>query len=178
MLSEIDRINGIVSQLLELAKPATDEYGSRSLIDKLNHVVTLLEGQAHLCNAQIIKEFDPNLSLILIRSQGNLKQVFINVLKNAIESMPKGGEVFFIKAKRIDDNVCIRIIDQGCGIPKDELTKIGNPFFTSKENGTGLGLMVSQRIIQNHKGTMRIESEVGKGTTVEILLPVMGPQRG
>ncbi|MEW9671594.1 ATP-binding protein [Ammoniphilus sp. 3BR4] len=76
-----------------------------------------------------------------------------------------------MQANRKDDKVCIRIIDQGCGIPKDELSKIGNPFFTTKENGTGLGVMVSQRIIQNHEGHMRIESEVGKGTTVEVILP-------
>lgn len=123
-----------------LAKPATEKYGLRSILNKLNHVVTLLEGQANLCDVQIIKEFDTNLSTVLIHSQGNLKQVFINVLKNAIESMTKGGEVR-IQANRIDDKVCIRIIDQGCGIPKDELAKIGNPFFTTKENGTGLGVM-------------------------------------
>ncbi|MEW9672859.1 ATP-binding protein [Ammoniphilus sp. 3BR4] len=170
MLSEIDRINEIVSELLVLAKPTTERYGLKSIINKLNHVVTLLEGQANLCNVQLIKEFDTNLSAVLIHSQGNLKQVFINVLKNAIESMTKGGEVR-IQANRVDDKVCIRIIDQGCGIPKDELAKIGNPFFTTKEKGTGLGVMVSHRIIQNHKGHMRIESEVGKGTAVEVILP-------
>ncbi len=173
MLSEIDRINEIVSELLVLAKPATESYGLRSIYNKLNHVVTLLEGQANLCNVRIIKEFDAKLSTVLIHSLGNLKQVFINVLKNAIESMAKGGEVR-IQTYCLDDKVCIRFIDQGYGIPKDELDKIGNPFFTTKENGTGLGVMVSQRIIQNHKGHMRIESEVGHGTTVEIILPLAG----
>jgi two-component system, sporulation sensor kinase A len=169
MLSEIDRINEIVSELLVLAKPGNETYGLGSIVDKLNHVVTLFEGQANLYNVQINKEFDTYVPLI--RSQSSLKQVFLNILKNAIESMPNGGEVL-IQTKRMDDKVCVRIIDKGCGIPQDKLSKIGKPFFTTKDNGTGLGLMVSQRIIQNHKGTMRIESEVGRGTTVEILLPV------
>lgn len=66
----------------------------------------------------------------------------------------------------------VRVIDQGEGIPQDQLSKIGQPFYTTKETGTGLGLMVSQRIILNHKGTMQIESECGKGTTVEITIPL------
>ncbi|MFC5452057.1 ATP-binding protein [Paenibacillus aestuarii] len=63
--------------------------------------------------------------------------------------------------------------DAGYGIPQEEMTKIGNPFFTTKETGTGLGLMVSMRIIQDHKGTMRVESEDGKGTMVEVILPIV-----
>jgi two-component system, sporulation sensor kinase A len=169
MLSEIDRINEIVSELLVLAKPSNETYELGNIIDKINHIITLFEGQANLYNVKISQEFDTDLPLI--RSQSSLKQVFLNVLKNAIESMPHGGEVL-IQVNGMDDQVCIRFVDQGCGIPQDRLEKIFQPFFTTKETGTGLGLMVCQRIIQNHKGTMRIESEVGKGTTVEVILPI------
>jgi two-component system, sporulation sensor kinase A len=169
MLSEIDRINEIVSELLVLSKPANETYGFGNIVDKLNHVVTLFEGQANLYNIQILKEYDSDIPAI--KSHNSLKQVFVNILKNGIESMSNGGEMF-IQVTMVNDNVCIRCQDQGCGIPKDQIEKIGTPFYTTKESGIGLGFMVSQRIIQNHKGTMRIESEEGRGTTVEILLPV------
>lgn len=170
MISEIDRINEIVSELLVLAKPSNEVFESRDVVHILTHVTRLFEGQANLYNVQIKSEYDADLPFILCQS--SINQVFINVLKNAIESMPKGGEVT-IQAKRMNDKAYIQIKDSGCGIPQDEITKIGNPFFTTKETGTGLGLMVSVRIIQNHKGTMRIESEVGKGTMVEVVLPLV-----
>jgi two-component system, sporulation sensor kinase A len=169
MLSEIDRINEIVSEMLVLAKPANEKIHLSSVSEKLDHVITLFEGQAHLFNIVINKDFDKNLPLIA--SQGSLKQVFINVLKNAIESMPNGGEIQ-VQARLMKDGICIRVIDQGCGIPEDILSKIGTPFYTTKEKGTGLGLMVSQRIIQNHEGAMRIKSKEGQGTTIEVFLPL------
>ncbi|MBP1963127.1 PAS domain S-box protein [Paenibacillus aceris] len=169
MLSEIDRINEIVSELLVLAKPSNETYELRDVVHELNHVTRLFEGQANLYNVQIKKELDANLPFI--QCQRSINQVFINVLKNAIESMPKGGEVI-IQAKQINDEIYIRIQDTGYGIPQNEIAKIGDPFFTTKETGTGLGLMVSMRIIQNHKGTMRIDSDVGKGTMVEVILPI------
>ncbi|WP_336773490.1 PAS domain S-box protein [Paenibacillus sp. MMO-58] len=169
MISEIDRINEIVSELLVLAKPSNEVYELRDVVYLLTHVTRLFEGQANLYNVQIKEEFDANLPLI--QCQSSINQVFINVFKNAIESMPKGGEIT-LQAKQMKDKINIRIKDTGYGIPHDDIAKIGNPFFTTKETGTGLGLMVSMRIIQNHKGTMRIESEVGKGTIVEIILPI------
>lgn len=170
MLSEIDRINEIVGELLVLAKPSREQYDWRSISEMLNDVITLLEAQANLLDVEIKKEFDSGLPPVLCNS--SIKQVFINLLKNAMESMPNGGEIF-VQVKQIDDKVCIRVKDQGEGIPKDQLLKIGQPFYTTKETGTGLGLMVSQRIILNHKGSMRIESDVGKGTTVEITIPLI-----
>lgn len=169
MISEIDRINEIVSELLVLAKPTNERYESRDVVQILNHVTRLFEGQANLCNVQIIKELDTNLPFI--QCQISINQVFINIIKNAIESMPNGGDVI-IQAKQAENKLYIRIKDAGNGIPQEEMAKIGNPFFTTKETGTGLGLMVSMRILQNHKGTMRIESEVGKGTMVEVILPI------
>ncbi|MBD3919051.1 PAS domain S-box protein [Paenibacillus sp. PR3] len=170
MISEIDRINEIVSELLVLAKPSNEVYELRDVVQILNHVTRLLEGQANLYNVQIIKEFDVNLPCI--HCQISINQVFINILKNAIESMPNGGDVI-IQARQMNDKLYIRIKDAGFGIPHEEMIKIGTPFYTTKETGTGLGLMVSMRVIQNHKGTMRVESEVGKGTMVEVILPVL-----
>ncbi|GLX66055.1 sporulation kinase C [Paenibacillus glycanilyticus] len=169
MIAEIDRINEIVSELLVLAKPSNEVFELRDVAQLLTHVTRLFEGQANLYNVQIKKELEANLPLI--ECQSSINQVFINVVKNAIEAMPTGGEVM-MQANQLNGNIYIRIRDTGQGIPFDEINKIGNPFYTTKESGTGLGLMVSMRIIENHNGTMRFESEVGKGTLVEVVLPV------
>ncbi|BCJ87426.1 ATP-binding protein [Effusibacillus dendaii] len=98
--------------------------------------------------------------------------LYLNLLKNAIESMPNGGRIV-TELKQSDGRVSIRFIDQGCGIPKDMLKKLGQTFLTTKEKGTGLGLMVSCQIIESHKETIHFESEEQKGTTVHLSLPVV-----
>ncbi|WAH39159.1 ATP-binding protein [Alicyclobacillus dauci] len=100
-----------------------------------------------------------------------MKQVFINVVKNAIEAMPNGGRLSINLATN-NDTVSIQFIDEGIGIPADVVPRIGEPFYTTKQSGTGLGVMVSQKIIIAHHGTIDISSEVGKGTTVNICLPI------
>ncbi|MNN29575.1 Sporulation kinase E [compost metagenome] len=110
--------------------------------------------------------------------ENQLKQVFINIVKNAIEAMPEGGTIS-VKQQMDENSVIIVLSDEGEGIPEDMLPKLGEPFFTNKETGTGLGLMVSQRIIQAHKGSMEIRSEYGSGAEITIILPAArepGPQ--
>ena len=96
----------------------------------------------------------------------------MNLLKNAIESMPHGGTIEIAIRPTDDDSVSIRIVDQGIGIPEEKLSKVGEPFYSLKENGTGLGLMVCHRIIETHNGSMSIQSKLQEGTTVEIEIPV------
>ncbi|MGF9826660.1 ATP-binding protein, partial [Brevibacillus agri] len=98
-------------------------------------------------------------------------QVFINILKNAIEAMPNGGRIT-IQLQQLGDSLSVRIQDQGEGIGEERIQKLGEPFYTTKEKGTGLGLMISYKIIQAHQGNMKISSQRNKGTTVEITLPV------
>lgn len=99
-----------------------------------------------------------------------LKQVFLNLVKNGIEAMPNGGELR-VFTNIHENNVEISFQDTGVGIPEEKLMKIGEPFYTTKENGNGLGLMVSFKIIESHNGSVYIESEVNKGTTFNIVLP-------
>lgn len=94
----------------------------------------------------------------------------LNVMKNAIEAMPGGGSLY-VRVSEAGGTVYLDIADTGIGISKERLQKIGEPFFTLKEKGMGLGLTTSMKIIQEHKGTMQIESEVGKGTIVHLTLP-------
>ncbi|EWG12309.1 PAS domain-containing sensor histidine kinase [Cytobacillus firmus] len=174
MLSELDRINLIVSEFLILSKPQVIKYEYQDINQILKSIISLLEPQAIIKKIQIISEFELNLPFIKCE-QNQLKQVAINLLKNAIEAMPNGGEIT-VKVKGINEKmVSILIIDQGVGIENAQITKLGEPFYTTKEDGTGLGLMICFRIIENHGGTMRISSQLNKGTTVELCLPVDHP---
>ncbi|MEX2461014.1 MAG: ATP-binding protein [Paenibacillaceae bacterium] len=171
MLSELDRINFIVSEFLILAKPQAINFQKRDLVFILQDIISLLASQANLNNIQFHFDFAPHIPLINCE-ENQLKQVFINIIKNGMESMPDGGEITIQIGNLATDDVMVRIVDQGCGISEDQLARLGEPFYTNKEAGTGLGLMVSQQIIANHKGSMHFESEIGKGTTVEIILPM------
>lgn len=96
--------------------------------------------------------------------------MLVNIIKNSIESIQSGG-VISVKIKRKEEQIVIEVADDGVGIPKEKLSMLGKPFFTTKMDGTGLGIMVSKKIIQNHNGTLTIHSEEHNGTTVVITLP-------
>lgn len=173
MLSEIDRIHFISGELLFLAKPQAEKFGIVDLADCLKQVITLFETEANLYNIQLV--FNPNLPKNLrakIKGDPNqVKQVIVNIIKNGMEAMPLGGVITI--GLDLDENGKFRmqVTDQGRGIPKERLAKLGEPFYTTKEKGTGLGLMVSSRIVETHGGTIQFQSEKGKGTTVTLLFP-------
>ena len=169
MLSELERINLIVSEFLILAKPQAVHFQEKDVRYILHDVISLLGSQAHLFGIEFESRFSGQPAAVHCE-ENQLKQVFINVVKNAIEAMPEGGTITV--EQRMDENsVIIVISDEGEGIPEDMLPKLGEPFFTNKETGTGLGLMVSQRIIQAHKGSLEIRSEYGCGAEITIILP-------
>lgn len=170
ILAELERIESIVNELLFLAKPQPVQYQYKNIINILNETLELLSAQALLENVQLIRQFSYR-KVICYCEPNRLKQVFINIIKNAIEVMPNGGKVTVHVDKTKEDWVCISISDEGTGIPEDKLEYIGRPFYTTKERGTGLGLMVSYKIVEEHGGKIDIESEVGVGTTFKIYLP-------
>ncbi|TVY01320.1 PAS domain S-box protein [Cohnella terricola] len=174
MNAELDRIEDIVSELLMLSKPQVYELTYHDLRVMMRDTVTLLETQAILHNIGIEAEYgtDP---LWIYGVENQVKQVFINVIKNAIEAMSDGGTIG-IKLSREHDGVYVRIRDEGPGIDEDQLAKMGQPFYTTKEKGTGLGLMVSYKIVDNHQGKINVKSELGKGTLFEIMLPFRYPE--
>lgn len=168
--SELQRIEVILDELLVLAKPQAHLFERRDLKPIVRHVVTLLGAQAIMKNIEIIPDFDPT-EITIQCDENQLKQAFINFVKNAIEAMDHGG-VIRVKVTAKKDRVIVRVTDQGRGIPEDRLKKIGEPFYTTKEKGTGLGMMMSYRIIENHRGQIHIESTVDEGTTVEVSFPL------
>lgn len=169
MLSEVDRIEFIISEFLMLAKPQHVQFQLNSLPEIATHTITLFETQAIMNKVQIISRFAPDLPSV--RCEANqMKQVFMNLLKNALESMPDGGHIYVEIDRHNDKNARVRITDEGIGIPPEKLEKLGEPFYTTKEKGTGLGLMVSYNIIKNHRGDIVVYSQPGR-TTFEIYLP-------
>ncbi|MEC0368936.1 PAS domain S-box protein [Paenibacillus chibensis] len=170
MLSKIDRINSIVNEFLVIAKPYQSNAQKNDLVRILQSVVTLLEAQAALNNINIATEADDDFPQVVC-SEMEIKQVFVNILKNAIEAMPRGGDIR-IQASVLQGSVRIRFIDQGEGISEKQFPRLGEPFYTTKEKGTGLGLMMCYKIIGDHKGEISIDSALSKGTTFDIMLPL------
>ncbi|TXK71755.1 PAS domain S-box protein [Paenibacillus sp. N3.4] len=171
MQKELQRIEFIVNEFLFVSKPQAIHFETRTLDAIMTSTIELLQPQALLGNIEIEADLTPDLPPVSC-DEHQLKQVFINILKNALESMSQGG-IMRIEAKPINQgrNICIRFIDQGCGIAPERLPKLGEPFYSTKEKGTGLGLMVCYRIIEAHGGLMAIRSKLEEGTTVEITLP-------
>lgn len=169
--SEIARIEVILKELMVLAKPIKKRDEKLRIRLLLDQVLTLMESQVLLNSIQVEKRFYLSEETIL-GDENQLKQAFINYIKNAIEAMPDGGKLLIEGSISAEDHVQIRIIDQGCGIPAEMINRIHEPFYTTKEQGTGLGMPVSYQIIKEHKGDMNIISN-SDGTCIEVSLPIV-----
>jgi len=170
MMSELNRINFIVSEFMVLSKPHLLNFITCDLTTITKSVVTLLNTQAIIKKIEIITVIEGK-SLLLKCEENQIKQVLVNLIKNSIEAMPNGGRIY-VKLERKSSNIVISIIDEGEGICNENIHLVGKPFYTTKPEGTGLGIMVSERIIQNHNGKLEIKSVPGKGTRVIVSLPI------
>ncbi|RSK25990.1 PAS domain S-box protein [Bacillus sp. HMF5848] len=172
MINEIDRINLIVSEMLVLGKEQKVDYSPHSVIGIVNSVYMLMKAEGNLHNIQLRLSGDQKDGRKVICNPNQLKQVFINLIKNSMEAMPDGGDII-MNIKYTPDKAEIAVIDNGAGISEKRLEKLGEPFYSTKEKGTGLGLAVSNRIIDQHDGTITFDSKVGIGTTVTVTLPIV-----
>ncbi|MCL6593743.1 MAG: PAS domain-containing sensor histidine kinase, partial [Alicyclobacillus sp.] len=168
LLGEISRIEGITNELLALAKPRDEAFQEHDLGAILESVVAVLTSEALLHNVAIRTELHPAPPVLAEAHQ--LKQVFVNLLKNAMEAMPGGGEVW-VRLTSAHGVVQVDVSDTGCGMPQEVVDRLGDPFFTTKPGGTGLGWMVTRRIIEHHRGEILVESRPGSGTRVTVRLP-------
>ncbi|WP_281884453.1 PAS domain-containing sensor histidine kinase [Paenibacillus sp. YYML68] len=172
MISELNRIEQIINELLMLAKPPqAATFENRPLSPIIEHVISLLESQSNLRNVEVHTSLHKTLPHVYCE-ENRLKQVFINVMKNAIEAMPNGGRIDISSELIEDRHLVLTFADNGPGIPPEVLQRLGEPFFTTKDSGSGLGLMISQKMIAEHGGHLDIQSELTVGTTVKIVLPI------
>jgi two-component system sensor histidine kinase HydH len=171
ILDEIKRLDDIINQFLSLAKAQKLILVYTDMSKFLNDVTNLAEVEAKDKNIRVIRRIDqlPEIKI----NPDELKKAVLNIMLNGIQAMPLSGELSI--SSYVDDvqrNIIIRIEDSGAGIPKENLSKIFQPYFSTKEKGTGLGLSIAYRIISDHKGKIEVESESGKGTTFTIRLPI------
>jgi PAS domain S-box-containing protein len=171
MLSEVDRIESIIGEFLLLARPQETQFRNHELRSILQDVITLMDTKAVMNKVILHPVISDGLPEIECDAN-QLKQVFINIIQNAIEAMPQGGTITIEAKPSLRDTVSVRITDEGCGIPAERIDKLGEPFYSSKEKGTGLGLMICYQIIGKHKGRILITSKVNIGTTFEIQMPI------
>lgn len=169
--SSVDHIEGIVSETLLLAKPQEMGMSAVQLRNLVEETCKLMRNEAVLNEINLtLCEEEGNFTIL--GDEGHLKQVLVNLVKNAIEATPKNGRITLSLELKDKSTALITVKDNGNGIKPADLDKIGTPFFTTKPSGTGLGLSVSKRIIEEHQGTFDIKSKLGKGTTVMIELPL------
>ncbi|GAE25751.1 sensor histidine kinase [Halalkalibacter wakoensis JCM 9140] len=176
MLNEIDRLEMITNEFMVVAKPQAVKYEMEDMEQMIESVTQFLQPQALLNNIEMINLVEGPLEKICCDPH-QMRQVFINIYKNAMEAMPSGGMITTNLALNTN-YMTISITDQGGGIPAELIPKLGEPFYTLKEKGTGLGLMVSKKIIETHGGELQIESETNVGTTMTIYLPIDSIYKG
>lgn len=174
IVSEATRCRNIVRSLLDFARQSRVSKAPTNLVDLIKDVILIHDTTANAANVRLVPEFRDGLPLMMIDGT-QVKQMLVNLVQNSIDAISGTGEVK-IRARLINhgDSVEIAVVDNGCGIPKENLSKIFTPFFTTKKmgKGTGLGLAIAYGVVKMHSGDISVQSEEGKGTTVLITLPV------
>lgn len=168
MIEEIEKMEKITTELLYISKPSTNCKQMESISDMIEDIYHLLYPQAKLKNIDIVIKKNGAPKLFCDKSQ--IKQVIINLVKNAMEAMDYPGEIT-IKVEEKEKQIYIYVMDEGSGIPDEIIDKLGEPFFTTKENGTGLGIMISKKIVEEHDGRLEISRNKMKGSTFTLVFP-------
>jgi two-component system NtrC family sensor kinase len=173
----VERARKVVHNMLGYARKMEPHSEDVDINDTLKQTIALLENFARTNNIEIPTDLSPDLPIIA-SDQARLQQVFLNLINNAIDAIGKDGEIQ-VKSRCSDSFIKVEIKDNGPGIPQDKQKKVFDPFYTTKETGkgTGLGLWVSYDIIEKMGGKIRLVSEVGKGTTFTVELPIVAPEK-
>ncbi|MFH1698900.1 MAG: PAS domain S-box protein [Candidatus Omnitrophota bacterium] len=169
---ECNKAKEIIQRLLKFSRPSKGMRKETDINQSIGSLVELIEHQFQLTNVEVKKSFAENLPLLII-DEKQIQEVIINLLNNAREAMPEGGTID-ITTLQESDFVKINIRDSGQGMDDETLSKVFEPFYTTKKKGTGLGLPVCYGIIKAHGGELKLESQSEKGTTATILLPIKG----
>ncbi|MBM7619346.1 two-component system sporulation sensor kinase B [Bacillus tianshenii] len=168
-IEELDRANEIIDDFLTFGKPTVNNNIKVNAGYQMERVINIIQGYSQNHHVKIQTKIEDDCWIDA--NPQKLNQSLINIMKNAVESMPNGGTVWVTCTATTDGNIEIMIKDQGIGMTKKQQDRLGSPFYSLKENGTGLGMMVSFQIIRSFKGTIKVNSEKGRGTEFIILLP-------
>jgi two-component system sensor histidine kinase AtoS len=166
---ELNRINGLIENLLELARPPKLEFKMISLSSCLSQIEDLYREKLEATKINLEISLEESLPE-LWADREHLVRALSNIVVNALEAMPAGGNLT-VTAKELAGGVVLQFTDTGFGMDEATKDKIFNPFFTTKDTGTGLGLAMTHKIIQEHGGDIEVDSVVGKGTTFTLTFP-------
>jgi signal transduction histidine kinase len=169
-MAEVQRLDHLVWEFLRYARPHEPELCPTSLHDVVLQVVALLRAQADRAGVTLHVDRQQVLPLVTLDAL-QIEQVLLNVILNAIQASRPGSDVL-IRELQERDEAMVEVIDEGPGIPPEQMTQIFAPFFTTKDTGSGLGLPIAQRIVLAHRGRLYVESTPGHGTAVRVRLPI------
>lgn len=171
-LEEIDQVNRIITDLLALIHPGAEGLQFISINSLIVDLMQLVGNLGTMVNINITSTLDEQAPLCMLDAT-LVKQAILNVLRNAIQAMPEGGVLTVSTEYYADtDKICIAVSDTGVGIRQEDLSRIFSPFFSTKVEGSGLGLTLTNRILQHHDGYVQVESKENNGTTVSLIFPI------
>ncbi|MBW7938152.1 MAG: GAF domain-containing protein, partial [Candidatus Omnitrophica bacterium] len=170
IIEEVDRLNSVLGDVLDFARNVDARIKPVNMNDLVRRTITLLEERFGKANILCETELSPEVPTCYY-DETQLSQVLINLMKNGAQAMKEGG-VILIRTAISGDKILLEVTDTGQGIEEKNLRRIFEPFFTTKTKGTGLGLSLAKRVVEEHGGVIRVQSEVGKGTTFRIILPM------
>lgn len=173
ILPEIDRINDLLKQFLNLSEAKPAEYTQICLDGLMENVFSLLKPKSFLMGHEL-KLIKPKESVMIEADAEQIKQVMINLIQNALEAIPEKGKVE-VSWQKEGDRVQIQVKDNGRGIHPEHHSRIFEPFYTTKQEGTGMGLSVCHQIVNDHGGCIRVKSQPGRGTIFYVYLPIVRP---
>jgi two-component system nitrogen regulation sensor histidine kinase GlnL len=183
MLKEVGRVNRIVEELLSLTTPRKLELNHVDIHQVIGDIITLQKRAAITKNIAFIQDFDLSIPPILA-DEALVTQLFLNLIKNGVEALNDSGQIRIStrvlsdysmtkKGERFSRMVVIDVTDDGPGIPKEMIESLFTPFFTTKSKGTGLGLAICHKIVSEHRGMIKVDSELGKGSNFTVMLPLV-----
>jgi len=173
ILDKVEELNNIASELILFAQPHETNVKKCDIHSLLDRVLNLVKFKCVVQNVKIIRTYATELPLVTV-DEVRIEKIFLNIIDNSLWAMLDGGNLIIITQKSDRKNcIEIQISDTGCGIPEKDLSRIFDPFYTKKKNGTGLGLPIVKKIIEEHRGFISVFSQRNKGTTFTIDLPVV-----
>jgi PAS domain S-box-containing protein len=166
---EINRLDYIITQFLQAIRPTPPQFRPASVNDVVNETLKLLRPELENRGLAVKEQLGRDVPEVPLDA-GQIQQVLVNLIKNAMQAMTRGGTLT-LQTGQGTEGVWVSVADTGGGIPEEQINRIFEPFYTTKKKGTGLGLMIVQRIVRTHGGRIEIESNVGRGTSFKVWLP-------
>ncbi|MDA7979600.1 MAG: ATP-binding protein [Pirellulales bacterium] len=166
---ECQRLEGLLNDFLSFARAQAGRMEAVDMNQMIEELLQFFHPQAEAAQVEVVQLLDPFVPAVAIDRE-QMRASVLNLLINSVQAMPDGGRIS-VRTRRIGENLVLDLIDTGAGMDAQTISQIFDPFFSTKRGGSGLGLPAAKKIIETHGGTIRVQSEVGRGTQITIELP-------